>query len=283
MDLKKYKADLKHKIADNIDSCFNELGRTLNYASDKFDVYILYKSKYNKIKKDTHLNIAQRQDLEIELSKLILGVLEFVNDLNEGDFNNDIPKNDDTRNLKVEQFCNKYDWNKLEKIGNWKLDEINQEITGKGVYQFILSNFNYGTTTTLINTILIFGNYEKFAHEIIDNANAGIILGWTKNDKVSKYYNLLLTGNKIVLELVGANGGDDYRDFNHLNSGESFSLIEGVEYNFVIKISSSSIDVFVDDVFTYSVRTPKDIEGKVGLRPWRSKIDCKYFEVREYK
>jgi hypothetical protein len=225
MDLKKYKADLKHKITDNIDSCFNELERTLNYASGKFDVYVLYKSKYNKIKKDTHLNIAQRQDLEVELSKLTLGVLEFVNDLNEDDFNINSLKGNDKRNLKVEQFCNKSDWNNLEKIGNWKLDEINQEITGKGVYQFLLSNFNYGSTSTLINTILIFGNYKKFTHEILDNANAGIILGWTKSDDVSKYYNLLLTGNKIVLELVGANGGDDYRDFNHLNSGVPFSLI----------------------------------------------------------
>lgn len=282
MDLKNYKADLKYKIADNLDLFFNELGSTLSNTSDKFDIYILFKSKYYKIKNDTNLNIAQRQDLDVELSRLTLGVLEFVNGLNENDFIIDNNKGDEGDKLKVEQFCNKSDWNKLEKIGNWKFDESDKKISGKGVYQYLLSNFNYGSKSTLINTVLMFGNYEKFANEILDNANAGIILGWTKGDEASKYYNLLLTGNKIILELVGATFGDDYREFIHLNSGAPFSLIEGVEYNFTIKISTSSIDVFIDDVFTYSVRTPEDIEGKVGLRPWRSKIECKYFEVQEY-
>jgi len=76
-------------------------------------------------------------------------------------------------------------------------------------------------------------------------------------------------------------GGDDYRDFVHLDVGTSFSITDNQEFDFTIKISKSKIDVFVDDELKYSVKRPDELTGKVGLRPWRSKIECSYFEIVE--
>ena len=229
------------------------------------------------MRQDLILNLAQRQDLDVEFSKITFGILDFINGLKLDDLKSKSQK----VTLNTEQFCSNEAWANLEKLGNWKFDKERQTILGKGVYQFLLSSKIYGTKPLVINAILTFKYYDKFVHNILDNANAGIIIGWRKKNETNEYYNLLFTGQSMVLEQVGSRGGDDYRDFEHLSKGVDFKIQENTEYNFLIKISGNLIDVFVDEEFKYTIKMPLDIEGKIGIRPWRSQIECSYFEVRE--
>ena len=108
-----------------------------------------------------------------------------------------------------------------------------------------------------------------------------LLLGGQKTIKNPRYLNLLLTGKKIIFEWVGARGGDDYRDFKHLDNGRELEIVVDKVYFFSIKVLKNVIDVFIDDDFYYSIERPEMIIGRVGLRPWRTELKCGYFEVRE--
>ena len=184
-------------------------------------------------------------------------------------------------NPRSEKFQEQSSWDKLDKIGRWNHNSETGKILGQGVYQFLLSSNDYGSREFTIFLSIKFSNYEKFATELLDKANAGIVLGWIAKEDKRRYYNLLFTGKKVLLEGVGLHGGDDYRDFIHLDNGASLQLEEGKEYRFVIKVTTKRIDLFVEDEIIYSIEKPQDLYGRVGLRPWRSKIEVDYFEVIE--
>lgn len=182
-----------------------------------------------------------------------------------------------------EKFNQIEDWNYLEKIGDWKINGTDNTIIGKGINQYLLSKGEYGNSVFIINTKLSFRGFEKYENRALDNGNAGIIIGWKEDRKNPRYLNLLLTGKKIIFEWIGARGGDDYRDFEHLDNGREFDIVVDKVYFFSIKVLQNVIDVFIDDEFYYSIERPEFIIGRVGLRPWRTELKCEYFEVRETK
>ena len=179
-----------------------------------------------------------------------------------------------------EQFCNREHWGNLYKLGDWTLDQ-EQRCIGSGIYQFLLSRNEYGLKSFTITAKITFYDYEIYKNDGMDTANAGIILGWKQEDAHHIYYNLLFTGDRILLEEIGGYGGDDYRDFRHIDSGTPMAIEEDREYHFVVHVTMDVIDVFVDGRRTYSVLRPRGLYGRVGLRPWRSRIVCTYFEVRD--
>ena len=77
-------------------------------------------------------------------------------------------------------------------------------------------------------------------------------------------------------------GGDAYRDYRQLDTGSEFSLADDLEYKIIVTVTRQAVDVYVDNnTRLYSTATPRDFVGKVGLRPWRSFVRIKYFEVSE--
>ncbi len=183
--------------------------------------------------------------------------------------------------MRSESFAEPDQWSRLLRIGSWTFDPTTKEIRGTGVYEFLLSTYTYGLRDYRIKARLSFGNYSTYQDAGMDTANAGIVLGWQEQGKGRRYYNLLFNGRRILLEAVGFTGADDYRDFKHFNEGVPFIIEDGRRYDIAISVTSLAIDVFVDNVLLYSVATPKDIEGRVGLRPWRSEITCSKFVVFE--
>lgn len=180
-----------------------------------------------------------------------------------------------------EDFTNTMDWSRLTKIGAWTFDSTMNEIRGSGVYEFLLSRRDYGRKDFRIKAGLLFANYGRFQHAGMDSANAGIVLGWQDQGRSRRYYNLLFTGRRLLLEAVGFRGADDYRDFKHFDEGVEFIVEDGRQYEIAVSVSSIAVDVFIDNEIRYSVATPKDIEGRVGLRPWRSAITCTKFVAYE--
>ena len=180
-----------------------------------------------------------------------------------------------------ESFTDIQQWPQLLKIGSWKLDITTGILRGGGVYEFLLSHHTYGTRNFRIKANLEFRNYRRFRDAEMETANAGIVLGWQKNNRGHQYYNLLLTGRRLLLEAIGFDGSDDYRDFKHFNEGARLELTDERPYDFAVSVTTAAIDVFVDNVLTYSVSAPKDLQGRVGLRPWRAEVLCSKFIVTD--
>ena len=115
----------------------------------------------------------------------------------------------------------------------------------------------------------------------LDNGNAGIVFGWKQTDGACSYLNLLFTGSRILLEEVGSGGRDAYFDFQHLDAGTEFQIEEAREYLVALSVGTDSLIVHINNVMIYSTRTPRDPRGKVGLRPWRARLECDQFDVAE--
>jgi hypothetical protein len=180
-----------------------------------------------------------------------------------------------------ELFTDPAHWPHLLKIGAWHFDPNTGVIRGGGVYEFLLSRHIYGSRNFTIKSTLKFGNYRRFSQSGIDTANTGIILGWQENSRGHQYYNLLFTGQRLLLEAVGWEGADDYGDFKHLDEGVALELDEARFYELGISVTDSAIKVFIDDVKYYSVSSPLGLQGRVGLRPWRADLICSKFIVTD--
>ncbi len=186
-----------------------------------------------------------------------------------------------------ENFCNRRHWQRLTKIGEWRLtsekDSLDRVavIRGSGVFNYLLSSNKYGGQPFTILARMKFSKYDEFAGDGLDTANAGIVFGWQNTPDGHKYYNVLFTGTRLLLEEVGFRGGDAYRDFRHVDDGVGFELIQDRQYSFAIRVNVRSVDVFVDERMIYSVADTSPFVGKIGLRPWRSSVRCYHFEVHD--
>lgn len=183
--------------------------------------------------------------------------------------------------IRHEEFNDEEHWSHLLKIGDWMLNREENFITGSHISSYPLSQYQYGGRQFTISTKLRFYNYQRFAHDAPDTANAGIVLGWKKTSNNHSYYNLLFSGTRLLLEEVGSWGGSHYRDYRHLDAGVEFSVEEAKWYSIAILVNLPIIDVFIDDRRVYSVTAPPNLVGKVGLRPWRSRIECSHFHLTE--
>jgi len=174
-----------------------------------------------------------------------------------------------------ENFLNRNHWIKLLKIGDWIHDKKNCLFIGTGMNCYLLSRNEYGDIGFSIKAVIKFSNIEMQMGEF----NAGIIFGW-KSDKANpQYYNILISGYEVNFERIGFNGGDAFRDFEHIENGDKFKIIEDQFYIFYISFNSKKITVKINENIICSFKAPVTFDGRVGLRPWRSQVDCKTFEI----
>ena len=289
MELDAYKAHLKRLLVEKESAVLSNLSDSLKQDSDAFDHLIILQASRNQLKRKVLKGILSNEESNLASNQIRAKLIEVINLLTEEDLikpnfaerPSNLMDEDNLDGPFEEQFQEPYYWKRLEKIGRWQFDSDEKYIMGSGMFQYLLSHHEYGQRNCTILAQLQFDDYEKHADRIIDNANAGIILGWQKIDGHKLYYNLLFTGEKMVLEGIGLFGADEYTDFVHFDEGVAFVHREGQKYNLAINITATEITVFVNDVFTYAVKKPKDLYGKIGLRPWRSTLRCWYFEIRE--
>jgi len=183
--------------------------------------------------------------------------------------------------IKHESFLEYHTWTRLIKIGDWVYDQGDKRIIGGGINHYLLSRETYGNASFSLTATLAFSNFEQHLEKRLDQMNAGIILGWNSDNANPMYYNLLITGKRILLEKIGFNGGDAYRDFHHISEGEICRIMENHTYEFSISCSSQFLDVFLDQQLYCSFKRPENIIGRIGLRPWRSQIHCSRFTISE--
>lgn len=179
----------------------------------------------------------------------------------------------------TEFFNSGMHWHQLLRIGDWSRDEVTEEISGTGMHTYLLSRHEHRSTLSLTARIKITN-----AHPVnrLDAINAGIILGWTTPHNVRRYYNLLMTGDRLLLELVGGRGGDAYMDFKHIDEGVEFNLQADTEYTFSIKAQKHDLQVTVrggNQMIDYKTELPEHLQGRIGMRPWRSTMLCTQFNV----
>ena len=185
-------------------------------------------------------------------------------------------------NMKGENFCNLHEWEKLTKIGTWEFVLPGHYIQSAGAYRYLLSQNVYGSSPFTIDAEVQFslnsnGNY--FGGQPI---NAGFVLGWKMQRNSFSYYHLLITGSRLMLERIGSSGGDHAADFAHLDYGFPFFINDNQPHEFRIQVLQNTIEVAVDNLFQYQFEKPAGLEGLVGLRPWRSQMRCRRFEVVEH-
>lgn len=172
-------------------------------------------------------------------------------------------------------------WKSMEMIGPWEIIQDEDMIIGEGVERYLLSQQSYGSGDfTIFATV----GFDFVSHP--EPFNAGFILGWKEpstDNAVEKkcYHNLLFFSDLIVLEAVGFQQGGSYRDFNHLSAYETFEIQHNHFYDVVINVHSDKIDLFMDNQLVFSTGRPRDMYGKAGIRPWRSRMILKHFSVHE--
>ena len=183
---------------------------------------------------------------------------------------------------KTENFLTSSCWNKLLKIGSWILDTKNSKFVGAGMNSYILSRNEFGDSAFTIRSKLKFSNFE--AYKLMDNGlgfNGGIVCGWRSEKSNPRYYHILLTGREVEFEQIGFNGRDAFRDFKTLSAGCRLDIAEDTNYALLIKYENQRLALLVDDKLICSFDVPGVIAGRVGIRPWRSQVDCIEFEVSE--
>ena len=178
----------------------------------------------------------------------------------------------------VEDFLDQGTWTRLISIGDWIFDMDRQRIIGSGVGAYLLSRQEYGDIDFTIRTTLQFSN---FPHPTDDGLpmNSGILFGWKEVRGVHRYYNLKLDGQSIQLERVGFNGGTEFADFEHLTSAVPLAIDSNVKSEFEISVHLDELAVAVDGQEQLKLDRPTGVVGRVGLRPWRSQLDCTQFVV----
>ena len=289
----KYKKHLKRQLVEKEEDVFQNLDEILKQNSDSFDNLIILHATYKKLKRQELRNVLSHKELTIEYSKVRDGMLQLITSLQVEDLiytqgvildKENIPSDSQEgkpEELRTEIFGKEENWNKLLKIGDWSIDPKERNITGTGVFQYLLSDQKFGAKPFTIISKLRFDGYEKYSNKGLDKGNSGIVLGWIKQNRKRRYYHLLFTGEQILLEGIGIYGGDEYLDFVHLDAGTNFKLSDKKEYEITVNVGFKWIDVFIDNEKIYTIRKPEDMIGRVGIRPWRGNLDCKYFEVRE--
>ena len=93
----------------------------------------------------------------------------------------------------------------------------------------------------------------------------------------------MLSGKDFKVERIGFAGGEAYSDFEHIPKPIPLSIKSGQIYEFTIRIDEKTIEIEVDRILQQTIKRPTEVCGRVGLRPWRSKMDITNFIVNENK
>ena len=165
-----------------------------------------------------------------------------------------------------------------DKLGDWIFDEQRRRIIGAGVRAYLLSREEYGEDPFVIRTRLEFTNFQPPKNKQL-GMNAGIVFGWKTEKGINRYYNILLTGTEVLVERVGFKGGSEGVDFNHISRPVPLLIDSEKPLEFNVIVRADEIDIQVANRSLVSLPRPTGVVGRVGLRPWRSKMDCTAFTV----
>ncbi|MDD5680381.1 MAG: toll/interleukin-1 receptor domain-containing protein [Candidatus Omnitrophica bacterium] len=180
-----------------------------------------------------------------------------------------------------ENFLEHNVWNRLIKIGDWIFDEANSRIIGSGQQAYLISRDEYGDKPFEINAKLEFTNFDYPVKGESLGMNAGIIFGWKQDKEFPRYYNILISGSDILLERIGFQGGATHRDYEHITDAIELRIEKGTTFDFRVLVTKEKIEIFVNNRSILSIKRPTGVVGRVGIRPWRSKMDCTLFTVTE--
>lgn len=187
-------------------------------------------------------------------------------------------------NLTKDDFLLNKNWTKLIRLGNWIFDEKNKQIIGSGLNSLLVSRKTYGRVPFTIHAKIKFSNFSQFGNRD-DFINSGIIFGWETAKSSPTYYNILLTGKKLILERVGFKAlefaGQALKPYEHLDDGTSFNLPENKFVSFDIHFSKSKIVFNADGEKLCEFTLPKFYIGRVGIRAWRCQLTIKKFIITE--
>ncbi|MGO9620513.1 MAG: toll/interleukin-1 receptor domain-containing protein [Desulfobaccales bacterium] len=181
-----------------------------------------------------------------------------------------------------EIFLEHATWSRLIKIGDWIFDQDIGRIIGSGMHAYLLSRTEYGRTPFVINATLVFTNFSQ-PNEGTLGMNAGIVFGWKEEKQAPRYYNILLTGSEILVERVGFHGEEAYRGYEHITDKTPMKIESGLPVEFTVSVQAERIDIFANGSLIQSLKRPSGVVGRVGIRPWRSKMDCTKFVVFEHR
>jgi hypothetical protein len=178
-----------------------------------------------------------------------------------------------------EDFLDTATWDRLIKLGDWIFDQDKKMIIGSGVHAYLVSRNDYGETSFRIDARLAFSNFSARSGTKLP-MNSGILFGFSFRQNGSlKYHNVLITGRELLIERV------DYSlpppdTAQHLTEGRPLEILANREYGFSLTSEERRVTLSVDGREYLTVERLPGILGRVGLRPWRSKLDCTQFAVR---
>jgi hypothetical protein len=178
----------------------------------------------------------------------------------------------------IENFLDETTWAGLLKIGNWIRDGQGKLIVGADPKTYLLSQQNYGAEPFVVDTTLIFTNFKSPRREKL-GMNAGILFGWQYDRAEPRYLNLLLTGESMLIERCGFGGGRDTRDFDRLTKPVPLAISPGEPVRLVVTVDDSTVSVTSKGREVLVAPRPEGVVGRVGIRPWRSKVDITNFVV----
>ena len=177
-----------------------------------------------------------------------------------------------------ESFITSTGWDNLLKVGEWTRDADGSAIIGEGMYRYLLSSRIYGPNSLTVRCRLTF--LELRPESPLNAVNAGIVLGWRVPKRARQYHHLMFTGTRLLLEHIGSRDGDEYFDYQHLDEGVPFRLEVNRPYDLVVHARQNALTVYCDAREVYAVGLAQALSsGRVGLRPWRSRMKCERFEV----
>lgn len=169
-------------------------------------------------------------------------------------------------------------WGHLLKVGDWSFDTRTGDIRGEGMYRYLLSSAVYGATPCRIDCRLRFESLDP--EDGINAVNAGILFGWSVPGAARKYVSVTLSGESVFVEKIGFRGYDEYFDFEHVTDEVALELRVDESYEFSLVVNRGDLVFVCNDVTILRASLGERAVGRVGLRPWRSKVVCERFEVR---
>ena len=97
---------------------------------------------------------------------------------------------------------------------------------------------------------------------------------------------LLKQGHWSLLELCEYNDESWLilsKNFEHLDEGVDFDLLEDFDYNINVQFKMNEIVVLINGKKITSFKRPKYLIGRVGLRAWRCQVNIQEFKIRNIK
>ncbi|TVL97340.1 MAG: hypothetical protein CV087_22455 [Candidatus Brocadia sp. WS118] len=86
-----------------IDNCFDKLSNSLSPTSYYYDDIIHLKGRYNRLKREVNLDVVSSQDKNIEINKIEIALIEYINKFKEEDFQI-LEKKDDNEESSFNHF-----------------------------------------------------------------------------------------------------------------------------------------------------------------------------------